>query len=1107
MSTTPRSMMPWHEVVRLRDDLKSGELPLAVFAADLYDVVMQQGHRPVYEQPAEFFALTYPTLNLRELVRDVALRLAGRSDKAYRKLAVNYGGGKTHTLIALRHLVHDPDELPDLPAVREFEAHVGFKAPRARVAALCFDKIDVETGVETPGPDGKLRRLRYPWSALAWQLAGADGLRLIHAAGRDAERETPPAEPLLVELLAQPQADGLATLVLLDEVLTYLRVQVETDPSWRGRLISFFQYLTQAVVKVDRCALVASLLASDQRRQDALGNELLRDVSEVFGRQMEEDASPVSKEDVAQVLRRRFFTPESIRDQDRFRPHVAATVGSIAALDERTARERVAAELRYLDSYPFHPELTEIFYARWTQLDRFQRTRGILRAFAIALRDAERWDTSPLIGPNVFLSEPGRNDLAEAASELASFASVDTEGGAHQQWRPILEGELAKARAIQSDAVRLRHRELEQAVVAVFLSCQPVGQKASTPELMVLLGAAQPDRIELETGLQRWTDVSWFLDEAEVATRGGDAEATRELPRAWRLGNRPNLRQMHDDACRDRVPATLIESQLVDAIERQRNLTSGASAAGARVHTLPARPRDVADDGAFHYAVLGPRAASDPGKPSVEARKFIERTTTPDRPRVNRNAVVLAVPSRDGLEAARTRLRDYLGWEEVRAQLRDQPIDPLREQMLAAETAAARKRVPDAVRSAYCMVVTVSESDAIHAFRVVVGDEPLFTTIKADRRSRIQETAISAEAMLPGGPYDLWREDEQARRVKDLVGAFAQFPKLPKMLRTREILETVVAGVASGIWVARLTRPDRSVRTFWRTGIDESALADPGLELVLPESATLGEVSADLLQPGSLPGLRTSDAITVQDLYDYFAGGHTVALPREGYEESLVIPKCEPEQVGAAVLQAVERGLVWLTSGPASLLGEPVPAGVFSAAATLRPPPARIPVDEMMAESIPDAWRDGTTNALAVATALATRHGATLPWATVRAVIEDAIRAHWIELSADSAAWPCDLAGARHVTLIVPSDDKVREARRQPYAGPRPGVLSAEAVLEANGIQDLADQIPEIAKAAVGNDLKFTIRVEFGGDTPPPADAVEKINELLADVPDMPQLQ
>ena len=221
------AIKPWHEVVQLRDDLKTGELSLSIFAADLYDVVMQKGRRPVYEDPAEFFALTYPTYNLRELVKDICLRLAGRIDKAYRKLSVNYGGGKTHTLIALRHLAYDPDGLPDLVAIREFEAHIGFKPPKSRVAALCFDKIDLEKGIETPGPDGVVRMLKHPWSILAYQLAGVEGLRLIHAEGKDEERETPPAEPLMVELLSKPQEEGLSTLVLLDEVLMYLRGQVE----------------------------------------------------------------------------------------------------------------------------------------------------------------------------------------------------------------------------------------------------------------------------------------------------------------------------------------------------------------------------------------------------------------------------------------------------------------------------------------------------------------------------------------------------------------------------------------------------------------------------------------------------------------------------------------------------------------------------------------------------------------------------------------------------------------------------------------------------------------------------------------------------------------
>ena len=1035
------------------------------------------------------------------MVKDVCLRLAGRSDKAYRKLAVNYGGGKTHTLIALRHLVNESTPLPDLPAVEQFRAHIGFDPPRARVAALCFDKIDLEKGVETIGPDGTIRMLKHPWSILAFQLAGAEGLRLIHAEGKDDERNTPPAEPLVVDLLSRPQEEGLATLVLLDEVLMYIRGQAENDPTWRGRLLSFFQYLTQAVVKVDRCAMVASLLASDPRKHDDFGNELLGDVSEVFGRQMEEDASPVSKEDVAEVLRRRFFKPESIRDPSVFRPHVTSVVGSIAAFDEQTRKARGAAEERYLKSYPFHPDLTEIFYTRWTQLDRFQRTRGILRTFAIALRDAEKWDTSPLVGPNVLLSEPGKNDLAQAASELASVASVDSGTGKHQEWRPILEGELAKALTIQSETTGLRHREMEQAVISVFLSSQPIGHKALTQELMVLLGAAGPDKIELEKGLRRWTELSWFLDEIEVATGEIDAGGASQLPKAWRLGNRPNLRQMHHDACSNRVLPKLVESQIVNVIRKLKALTSGASAAGARVHNLPERPRDIADDGAFRYGVLGPKAASESGKPSAEAKRFIDQTTSPDRPRVHRNAIVLAVPSRDGLEAARSRVREYLGWEEVRDQLKDQPIDPIREQMLVSETAAAKKRIPDAIRQAYSVVVTINENNAIHAFKVVVTDESLFTTIKADKRARIQETAISSEAMMPGGPYDLWREGEQSRRVKDLVGAFAQFPKLPKMLRIEEILDTVVQGVQGGVWVAQVVRPDRTFRTFWRTAIDEPTLKDSGLEVLLPEAATLSELVPNLLEHQKLPGLWSAEEISVQDVVDYFAGGHTVGLPREGYEETLVIPKCELTHVEAAISQAVEQGLVWLTNGPASILNEPVPAGVLGSSAILRPPPEQISVDELMAESIPDAWKEGKTNGFAIATALSTQRGIILPWSTVRSALEDGIRARWIEIRDNDASWPCDFTGAQHVIFQVP-EPAVHNGGGKPYQRRLPGLLTAEAVLEANGIQDLADQIPALAKAAVGNDLKFNLRVEFGGEIAPNLEAVEEINALLAEVSD-----
>ena len=1092
---TKSSWKPWHDVVQLRDDLRTGELSLAVFAADLYDVVMQKGQRPVYEDPAQFFTLTYPTYNLRELVKEVVLRLTRQSDKACRTLSVNYGGGKTHTLITLKHLVDAPDALPNLSAIEEFEAHIGRKPPTARCAALCFDKIDLEKGVDTRAPDGSVMALKRPWSILAYQIAGEEGLRLLHADGKNLERDTPPAEPVLSELLSKPQRDNLGTLVLLDEVLMYLRDMVETDSGWRGRLISFFQHLTSSVVKVDRCAMVASLRASDPKKHDSLGSELLLEVSDVIGRQVEEDASPVSKEDVPEVLRRRFFKPESIQDKDAFRPHVTAVIRRIAALDERTKKAQKTEEKRYLNSFPFHPDLTDTLYTRWTQVERFQRTRGILRTFAIALRDAEKWDTAPLIGPNVFLAEPDKTDLTEAAGELAAFASVDPESGQHQEWRPILEGELEKAATIQSESTGIDGREIEQAVMSVFLSSQPIGQKALTPELMTLIGSANPDKIDLEKALLRWTDISWFLDEQEIATAESDVSGGAALPKAWRLGNRPNLRQMHDAACASRVPPELVEIKLIEAIRNQKELTTGASGAGARVHNLPERPSDIADDGEFHYAVLGPSAVSESGKPSAATKRFINETTAPDRPRINRNAVVLVVPSRDGLEMARQRLREHLAWLEVRNQLGDQTIDVVREQMLVTETEAARRRIPGAVKQAYSIVVTVNETNDIHAFKLVVTDDPLFTIIKDDRRARVQEGAVSADAMMPGGPYDLWREDERSRRVKDLVDIFAQSARLPKMLRSRRIMDTVEGGVRKGIWVAHYARPNNTTKTFWRTAIEESALKESGLEITLPEFATLTELSPHLLKPRELPELWSSNEIAVQDLYDYFSGDRVVNTPKGNYDEPLTVPKCEPAEVDAAILQAVEAGTLWLTSGPASLLNETVPPGVLSASASLRPPPDPIPVQDLMADAIPQAWQNKKTNALALSTALSYKRRVTLPWHTVKTAIEGAIRTNWLAPTEDSAPWTCDWNGARDVVLQIPRE--IHHPDPPPYLS---GVLVAEANLEAHGIQDLADQIPAITAAAIGSALKFNIRVEFGGETPPDPEAVERIDELLGEV-------
>ena len=834
---------PWHQVVRLKDELRSGELTLAEFAADLHEVALGEGRRPIYEDPARFFELTYPTHALRELVRDVAERLAGKSTKAVRQLELTYGGGKTHALITLYHLFRDPSALSGLKAVQEFRQHVGAELPQAFPVSLCFDKLDVERGIDgVRAPDGETRSLKHPWSVLAFQLAGAEGLRAVHADGEDEERETPPAEPLLARLLALPQERGLGTLILVDEVLMYARGKAGMGHVWRERIVDFFQHLVQAVTKVDRSALVASLLASDQNKHDDLGQALQSELFDVIRRQREEGVQPVGREDVAEVLRRRLFEPGGSRDSGAHEPHVIGVVGALASLDPATKKNRRKEEERFRKSYPFHPDLGDVFYSRWTQLTGFQRTRGILRTLATALRDAERWDDCPVIGPSALLAEPGADGVSDAVADLASISTSEKSEGARTDWRTLLEKELQIARRVQADIPALSQREAEQAVVAVFLHSQPIGHKANTPELVRMIGAGAPDAIDLEKALGGWRDLSWFLDDVDLE----DDDPAGGIPKSWRLGNRPNLKQMHDEACAQRVTGDAVERRLAEEVHRTRRLTEGARATGAQVHNLPKSPADLGDNGEFRYAVLGPEAASESGRPSAVASRYLAETTGTDKPRVHRNVVVLAVPSRDGAAAAREVIRSLLGWEDVQTQLAGHSVDPLQSERLRRRLEDARRRVPDTIRAAWCIVVTLNEEGQAQAFRLPADGGPLFAQIKADQRSRIKETPVDAEALLPDGPYDLWQASDEGRYVGELVRAFARNPRLPKFLKANVVVDTIVQGIDRGLFVAELSRPDGSRRTWWREVPPREVMGDDQLRVVLPDKAELAELQARL---------------------------------------------------------------------------------------------------------------------------------------------------------------------------------------------------------------------------------------------------------------------
>ena len=175
-----------------------------------------------------------------------------------------------------------------------------------------------------------------------------------------------------------------------------------------------------------------------------------------------------------------------------------------------------------------------------------------------------------------------------------------------------------------------------------------------------------------------------------------------------------------------------------------------------------------------------------------------------------------------------------------------------------------------------------------------------------------------------------------------------------------------------------------------------------------------------------------------------------------------------------------------------------VPAGVLTASAQLRAPMAPLMVDQLTQNSVPEAWKNGQTTALALSVALSTKIGRPIPWTILRRAIDDAIKARWIEVAASSSVWPCEMAAASTVTLMQPS---AAGGMQEPGYTPKPkGVYTSTAMLQPAALQDLVDILPDVVKAAAGVSLQFQLQVALGNGEEIGAGKVEEINKLLESV-------
>ncbi|MBU2461874.1 DUF499 domain-containing protein, partial [bacterium] len=330
-------MKPFSTIAIPDKDILEGRLTMDVFAADLWEVFKGRA-KEEYQDPTIFFRKTYTTCGLKTLLDIAEKRLKGEGGDPIIQIQTPFGGGKTHSLIALYHKA---------------------KELGANIIVLSGDKL--KAGKEKP----------ILWEEMETQLEG----KIETLSGR----VTPGGERLR-EVLEKHQP----LLILMDEMHGYvvkaLGVKVG-DSNLASQTIAFLHELTGAIKTLDKTILFVSLPSSNPYK-DEKSEELLQALQSILGR-LEKVYTPVQEEEISSVVRSRLFSSinenEAREIIEKFLDYADKERILPEGMEESHYRER------FIKSYPFHPEVIDILYKRWGSFPTFQRTRGVLRLLALVV--------------------------------------------------------------------------------------------------------------------------------------------------------------------------------------------------------------------------------------------------------------------------------------------------------------------------------------------------------------------------------------------------------------------------------------------------------------------------------------------------------------------------------------------------------------------------------------------------------------------------------------------------------------------------------------------------------------------------------------------------
>ncbi len=877
---TVSNLKPWREVIRPNQDVAQGSYQQAEFAADLQQVFDGRADTTQYGNPIDFYDHTYITPGIRTLLVNALKRLAGNGGDPVIQTKTGFGGGKTHSLIALYHLVRNAGALLNAQAVSG--SRVGDEI-RAMIEEAGYDqnpdslgKVAVLDGAYLAVTDPTVTQekgdpLNTLWGVMAYQLNGQRGYDIIGEAARQGTAPGGRQLDALVEYVGP-------CVILIDELVAYVRNAGTAQDS----IYTFIQALTQSVRRSKDAVLVITLPQSRVEAGAEGGADALDRLDSLMGR-IEAVWEPLAVNEAFEVVRRRLFgeiTDLTARDQTceafaRMYSHDRAEYPQ--GVTERNYLERIKA------CYPIHPEIFDRLYSDWSSIPDFQRTRGVLRMMATCVsRLYLNNDLSPLIMPaNLPLSD---ERLAHEFDRLLSGV-----------WGPVLsEVDNDNSRTDNIDRASQRFSEVGGAARriarAVFLGSAPSGAIVGIDGRQVHLGVVQPGH-----GYARYNEA--------LARMTGDLYYLYQADGRYYFHAEENLNKVASDRA-NALSQRAIDDHIGRKLEEARNRRGD-------VVLYSNNTSDVPDTDNVRLVSLPPSLSlpsrsADEDTATPEALKILEQRG--DSPRFRRNTLLFLTAKRDEIRNLRDEVGKYLAWDSIiNGDAKIPNLTGNRLGQARAEVSSADRNVANALIRAYRWTSQPFQSDpqqAKYDFSQAQTDAPASGEIFGSAFDKFVQDEALVDSISPASLVSMlqqyiWNREDAAEHISvdDLWNLLTTNIYLHR-LRNREVLATCIRqGVHQGAF-GHADSHDGDKYQGLRYGEPMT-----GSELIMEE-----RVTGFLVRPGTAVRQKQADKAGTPETKDE-SEGYIVDREKEGGQDRL-LPDDErqkPEPGGRLTRRVVAR--------------------------------------------------------------------------------------------------------------------------------------------------------------------------------------------------------